>query len=281
MLGYEERQFLYWLGARSEGRTIIDLGTFLGASAACIADGAQAAGSDSRVISYDLFLYGPWCEPYKSRMDGFNGKDVFSWVENALSPWGDRIGLVKRDITTQRWIGNEVEALFVDFTQNWDHHNHVCRHFLPHLKVGGILAHQDYVHVLCYWLHIFMERFADHFEVLSRRIEYSTAAWILRDRLPPEAFEPLNKQMTVPEMMDLLASSITRYDGVWRALIELSRVRFILHAYGVDAARAELKVWQDRNGMHESAQPHFEVLKQEIEDWPPTGDPYAGYFMTR
>src|SRR5690349_18238379 len=64
MLWQEEKQFLYWLGMQSDNDAIVDLGTFLGASAACLAAGVEASGSNSHIFSYDLFTFGPWCKPY-------------------------------------------------------------------------------------------------------------------------------------------------------------------------------------------------------------------------
>lgn len=280
MLWQEERQFLYWLGQQSSGRPILDLGTFLGASAACIAAGAESVGSASRVFSYDLFTYGPWCAPYDMGQGWQNGDNTLPFVAEQLRPWQDRVELIKGDICQQVWTGEEVGALFVDFTQNWHHHQHVCDGFLRHLRCGGILAHQDYVHVLCYWLHIFMEYYSEHFEPISRHVESCTAAWLYVAPLPEAAFSRgLNTMLTFNQMLELLDRSIERYDDPWRGLLKIARTRFFLHARGVAAATAELTRLSDEYRDMSALQPHLENLAGELTRWPQTNDPYQDFFI--
>lgn len=278
MLGGEEQQFLYWLGLESDDRPLVDLGTFLGASAASMAAGAQRAGSSSKVHSYDLFTYGPWCAPY-GMGDGWNdGDDTLPWVQQQLGELRGRIGLNKGDICSQRWDGEPIGALFVDFTQNWHHHNHVCRAFLPHLRIGGVLAHQDYIYVVCYWLHVFMERYADHFEQMSPLIMNGTAAWRYVDPLPAEALAgDLQMRMTFSEMLELLERSIGRYEGTARDLLLIARGRFFLHARGPDAAQVECDELV-RNNTNPLATPHIELFANEIPRWPRQGGPYQDFF---
>lgn len=280
MLWQEERQFLYWIGRQSNGLPIVDLGTFLGASAACMAAGAEDAGSASRVTSYDLFTYGSWCAPFEMGDGWENGADTRPFVQSLLAPWGNRVDLVKGDISAQHWDGGEIDTLFVDFTQNWNQHHHVCSAFLPYLRLGGVLAHQDYVHVLCYWLHIFMECYARHFELISQHIESCTAAWRYVDPLPPEAFEKgLNETLTFKQMLEFLERSIDKYDEPWRGLLMIARARFFLHARGPDAARHELSALEVKYGDVREIRPHLDGLSAEIPRWPQHGGAYAGYFI--
>jgi len=278
MLGGEEQQFLYWLGVESDESPLLDLGSFLAASAASMASGVKRAGSTAKVHSYDLFTYGPWCGPY-SMGDGWrDGDDTLPWVREQLGDLTEFIELHKGDICAQRWDGSPVGALFVDFTQSWKHHNHVCRAFLPGLKVGGVLAHQDYVYVLCYWLHIFMERYAAHYEQLSPLIMNGTAAWRYVEPLPAEAFEgDLNQRLTFSEMLALLEQSIARYEGTARDLLLLARIRFFIHARGPRAAQVELDEVV-RNNSNAQLEPHLQVLIDELPRWPESGGPYAGFF---
>lgn len=280
MLWEEERQFLYWLGQQSNGQPILDLGTFLGASAACLAAGAESAGSASRVFSYDLFTYGPWCAPYGMGDGWKDDDDTRPFVQNLLARWGNRVDLIKGDISGHYWHGGEIDVLFVDFTQNWRQHHHVCRAFLPHLRLGGVLAHQDYVHVLCYWLHIYMEYYADHFELMSQHIESCTAAWRYTKALPQAAFDRgLNEMLTFTQMLKLLERSIEKYPEPWRGLLNIARARFFLHARGPDAATEQLRELEARYGNVEAIRQHLDGLAAEIPRWPKTGGSYAGYFI--
>lgn len=280
MLGAEEQQFLHWLGQQNRGGAIVDLGAFLGASAACMSAGASSVNGSDPLYSYDLFTYGPWCEPFGMGDGWTDGEDTAKFVRGLLWPWRERIRLVKGDIVAQTWEHGGIDALFVDFTQNWTHHNHVCRAFLPHLRLGGILAHQDYVYVLCYWLHVFMERYADHFENLSLWIRNSTAAWRYTEPLPQEATtRGLNELLTWNEMLELIERSAECYQGAARCMIELARVRFFLHSKGIDAATQEWTAVERQFGASEQ-QHLIEDTRAEIARWPRDGGPYAGFFRT-
>lgn len=278
MLGGEELLFLYWLGLESDDAPLVDLGSFLGASAACMAAGAERAGSRAQVHSYDLFTYGSWCAPYAMGDGWRDGDDTQEWVRQRLGTLAARITLHKGDICQQSWTGSPIGSLFVDFTQNWHHHNHVCRAFLQHLRIGGVLAHQDYVYVLCYWLHVFMERYADHFEPLSPLILNGTAAWRYVDPLPQEAFDRgLNELLTFSQMLSLLERSIDRYDGIQKGMLLIARARFFLHAKGADAARLEYEKLISANA-HPELGSHLDLLASEIAIWPQSGGPYDGFF---
>lgn len=266
MLALEERQFLYWLGSQNRGGPIVDLGTFLGLSAACMAKGLEAAGARGHISSYDLFVYGPWCQAYAVGDGWKDGDDLVPQVRASLAPWDERITLIKGDISQETWDGGPIETLFVDFTQNWKHHNHVCRAFLPHLQIGGILAHQDYVGVVAYWLHIFMERYAEHFEPISRHIKNSTAAWRYATPLPREAFEVgLDTALSFEQMLSLLERSVERYDGLWRGVILIARARMFMHFRGRDAALAEIRVVERDYGQFPDLAPLIETAAREIQ----------------
>lgn len=268
MLALEERQFLYWLGVHNQGGPIVDLGTFLGLSAACMAQGMNVGGARGHITSYDLFVYGPWCASYDLGDGWKDGDDLVPHVRESLAALADRITLVKGDIAGKTWDGGPIETLFVDFTQNWKHHNHVCREFLPHLQIGGILAHQDYVGVVAYWLHIFMERYADHFELISPHIKNSTAAWRYVNALPQEAFEVgLDQTLSFDQMLALLDRSAARYEGLWRGVILIARARMFMHFKGQEAAAREIASVRRDYGQFEDLAPLIGTAEDEIRRW--------------
>ncbi len=279
MLRLEERQFLYWLGQQNTGGAMVDLGTFLGASAGCMAAGAKDAGAKGIVHTYDHFVYGPWCAPYDMGPDWKSGDDTLPFVEKVLAPWKEHLQLHKGDISLKRWSGEPIDALFVDFTQSWIHHIYVTHLFLPYLRIGGVLAHQDYVYVLCYWLHIYMEYYADHFEPISRHIRNSTAAWRYVKPLPAQAFHHgLNEILTFSELLALLDRSIARYEEPWRGVLKAGRVRFFLHALGNEAALEELAKLEVEYKHAPNMREHLDALAVEIPPWKVHEGPYNNYF---
>lgn len=283
MLGGEELQFLYYMGQTSEGLPLVDLGTFLGGSAAAMAAGAESVGSASKVYTYDLFKYGKWCAGFDLGTGWNNGDDLLPYVKDRTLPWADRMEFFKGDIAEQPWTNGPIGALFVDFTQNWFHHNHVTKTFLPHLKLGGILAHQDYVYIVCYWLHVFMERYAEHFELISPLIMNGTAAWRYTKPLPEEALSRgLNELLSVNEMESLLDRSIARYEELsplHASLIKLARVRFYLHTQGLQRAQEALDDLKPDWLGHPNISPLISVTQGNIDTWRANGGPYPeGFF---
>jgi hypothetical protein len=147
------------------------------------------------------------------------------------------------------------------------------------LKLGGVLAHQDYLYVLCYWLHIFMERYEAHFEPIARLIENSTAAWRYIAPLPEEAFaRGLNEVLTFDEMLALLDHSIERYEEPWRGMLKIARGRFHWHALGGDAAADQLRLLEAEYGDSPTLRPHIEVFADELRNWPDARNRYDGFF---
>ena len=285
MLGDEERQLLFWLtSSQFEGRgAVVDLGAFLGASAAHLAAGLEARENTSseRVLSYDLFVWGDATRRHLPDRVLDDGADTVPLVRELLGPLGDRVELRKGDICARGWQDGPIEVLFVDFTRSWAHHDAVCDAFVRHLVPGGWLVHQDYVYVLCYWLHMWIERWADHFEPIARHVAPATAVFRLREPLPEDALSvPLTDSHTVDELDGLLRRSIDRYEGAERGLIEIARARFVMHARGRDAAARETTALRTRYGGSDGLRGHLNALEHELRHWPEDGGPYAGRFRT-
>ncbi len=280
MLNNEEKQFLYWYAKTQYSGTgeMVDLGAFLGASAAALGAGLRENATvdvkSRRIHSYDFFsyidsFYGPLI-PGEHLNDGDDTLPVFWKHLGDLSPL---VTAVKGDITAASW-SIPIELLFVDFTQNWQHHEDVVRIFYPHLQSGAVLVHQDYNYVLCYWLHIWMEYYWENFELISLHIKDSSAAWRLIRPLPSTAYDtPLQTILDTDELLGLIDRSFARYAGrdepVHDCLLRCARARFFLHAHGKDAARREAALIPD---IH----PDISHLKDEIERFDPST--YAGFF---
>jgi hypothetical protein len=274
MLGQEERQFLYWVANRYvRGRgALLDLGGFLGASAACMAAGLADRAPlvpPPALITFDFFEHAPFYESFLPPAAFSPGQDMVPHVRQLLGMLASRVEFVKGDICAQGWRGGPIEVLFVDFTQTWEHHEHVVRTFYPHLVPGeSLLIHQDYVHTVGYWLHLFMAHHASSFEQVSPLIHNATAAWLLVRPLPPSCFTSrLQDELSFPEMCDLLDDSIARYTAPHDVLLRCARTRMVLHFRGADAARAHADALVASYGDDPVTGPHVHTLANEVLTW--------------
>jgi hypothetical protein len=269
MLWPDERRFLYWIGrdvwtGRGE---IVDLGAFLGGSAACLAAGVrdgQVAAKAGRVHSYDDFRFASFHRPFLPDFEGKDGDSTLPAFHATTAPYAGIVTATSGDICAQPWE-KPIEVLFLDFTQTVAHHDAVARTFYPHLVPGGLLVQQDYIFVVAYWLHVWMELYASHFEVVEQFVRSSTAAFRLKEPLPPSAFAPLRSQVTAADMHRLMDRSLDRYrplfkgsDDVYLLLLRCARGRLTLHEVGPEAARREASALPQRS-------PHVVQLQLEID----------------
>jgi len=204
MLTRAERQFLYFAAREfySGSGEIVDAGAFLGASALALAaglhDNRTVRHKANRISSYDFFEFADF---YRSYLPGHQlkvGEDTLALFHEFTKKFSAYITAIKGDICQQPWPRRNIEILFVDFTQCWQHHEFVVRNFYANLIPGrSLLIHQDYVYTVCYWLHIFMEYYKDSFDLISPLILNGTATWLYARQLPIEAFRtPLNERLS-------------------------------------------------------------------------------------
>jgi hypothetical protein len=277
MLGAEELQFLYYCGQTwfTGAGEIVDAGAFLGSSAAALGaglrDNERVAVKTRRIHSYDFFEWADFHQPFfEGRAPLEPGQDTLPLFHQYTREFEPYIAVTKGDICAQRWPGRDVEILFVDFTRHWDDHEFLVRTFYPHLIPGrSMLIHQDYVFTVAHWLHIFMEYYADCFECVSPYIANATAAWVVKRRLPPEAFQtPLNRRLPFARLLELFDRSLARYQGrLQRGVLECARGRLLLHGRGADRASAYLADLATEYADTEAILQHVRILASEIESW--------------
>jgi hypothetical protein len=285
MLGGEELQFLYFAAREfySGSGEIVDAGAFLGASALALAAGLRdnpcIRNKAKRIFSYDFFEFDDFYRGYLPGNHLKRGDDTLPLFHDFTKRFRKQITAVKGDICGQSWPRRDVELLFVDFTQRWEHHEFVVRTFYANLIPGGsLLIHQDYVYTVCYWLHIFMEYYGDSFELVSPLILNGTAAWLYAKPLPPEAFQtPLNERLSFWELLELLDRSLAKYTGTAAGVLRCARGRMLLHGLGPDRALAYVASLEREYAENPLVLHHVTVLADEIRRWPPNS-PYAGLF---
>ncbi len=277
MLSGQELQFLYFVARDyySGSGEIVDAGAFLGASAQALAaglhDNPTVRSKVKRIFSYDLFKFSDF---YRDYLPGYHlevGDDTLPIFHEFTKKFSGHITAIKGDICQQSWPRRNIEILFVDFTQRWQHHEFVVRNFYANLVPGqSLLIHQDYVYTVCYWLHIFMEYYKDYFDLISPLILNGTAAWLYTRPLPADAFQtPLNERLSFPDRLALFDSSLARYTGTAAGLLKCARGRMILQGLGRSQAIEYATMLEQEYRSDFNVLPHVEILVNEIRQSAP------------
>ena len=236
MLEKGELVLLYLAGRSHQGKgAIVDLGPLLGASTACLAQGALDGGHEDSVIdSFDLwhinnyegFLKDLNCSPAGSLLGGFNNR-----MQNHLT----RVRPHQGDFLDWQWGDAPIEILFVDLSKTWSLENHLMKTMMPKLIPGGLLIHQDYIHHNEYWIHINMERYRDHFTHLG--FVYGATSWY-RCEKPIPAGEMLSEDLSYKEKMDLLTSARSRAAPSVKEVMKTAAAKCAIENGDVETAQA-------------------------------------------
>lgn len=173
MLVYEERIMLSWLikNMYTGIGEIAELGVFLGASSAAMADGlkrnAIVTDKAERIHSYDRF-FGDFEKDWilKQLKIVLDEKGYFGDVyRDRIKPWSNHIVVNEGDFAEASWNGKPIEILFVDIMKAPDLTNVVVNKFFPHLIPGkSIVVMQDYIFKALPYSIVTTEFFSEYFE---------------------------------------------------------------------------------------------------------------------
>ncbi|SMX46667.1 hypothetical protein [Maliponia aquimaris] len=166
MLQFDEQAYYVALTrdwARGDG-AIVDLGSFAGGSAACLAEGVAQAGRQQVVYGYDKFdvtdydvfaeRYRAYCASPPASECGLppmplpepHGTDLLPVAAEFLRPWGQGIELRKGQIEDIGWPGGEIEVLVMDASKTAESMDQMSAQFLPHLIPGrSVVVQQDFL----------------------------------------------------------------------------------------------------------------------------------------
>jgi len=219
MLNARERRLYTWLGARwarGEG-AVVDLGCFVGGSAACLAQGLLLGGHGGKVHAYDRFTANDAAKQkflYPAGVAPFDGRDTLPLARQLLAPWEGHVEFHRGDILDQTWPGHPIELLVVDIAKSTAIADHVAARFFPALIPGrSVLVQQDCLHDAQPWLPAQMELLADHFlplaHVAPHSMVYLCTAAVTEEALRAARTESLDDA----GMLRLLAASRTRHSA--------------------------------------------------------------------
>lgn len=175
MLSIQEQNYLIdYTSTQYQGHgQIVDLGCWMGSSAASMAKGleknAHAAVKAQKIHAFDIFTWEGWMDqcvagtPYEGK---FRPGDCFyEACLNHTKPWKDRITFYPGDLNQFIWNEGPIEFLFIDAMKSWELAVNIPRQFFPSLipRVSTIV-HQDFSHFGTYWIHLLMFRLREYFE---------------------------------------------------------------------------------------------------------------------
>ncbi|MEL7256123.1 MAG: hypothetical protein AAGL23_18270 [Pseudomonadota bacterium] len=196
MLNVKEQSYYVWLGrdwAQGQG-AIVDLGSFAGGSAACLAEGVAQAGRAQVVVGYDKFGLKDYpgfkerCAKYwavppasQSRFDPPQmpdsvPNDLLPLAELFLSPWGDGIQLHKGQIEEMTWDAGPIEVLVMDASKAAATMDQMSATFFPHLIPGrSIVVQQDLLWWQQPWIAAQMALLSEYFRPVVFVPRYSVS----------------------------------------------------------------------------------------------------------
>lgn len=183
MLSPMERKFYLWLAehwARDRG-AIVDLGSFVGGSTACLAQGRARAGRVAGIHAYDRFRASEGVKEnllYPGGIAPFEGEDIYPLAQLLLAPFSPPVLLHKGAIEAEHWTEGPIEILCVDAAKTTLVADRIAEEFFPHLIPGrSVVIQQDYLHWKVPWIPAQMEWLSDCFTPVAV-VPNNTAAFL-------------------------------------------------------------------------------------------------------
>lgn len=222
MLKFEEQAYYVALTrdwARGAG-AIVDLGSFAGGSAACLAEGVAQAGRVQTVHGYDKFdvtdfevfaqRYQAYCQsppacdsphPALSLVKA-QGDDLLPVAESFLSHWGKGIHLHKGQIEELGWDGGPIEVLVMDASKTAETMDKMSAQFFPHLVPGrSLVVQQDFLWWQQPWIAVQMAVLQDYFEPVVH-VNRDSVSFLCKQEVPLKAIAGLKvDNMTDDDMI--------------------------------------------------------------------------------
>lgn len=220
MLSRQEQKLYFWLGANmpAGGGDIVDLGSFVGGSTACLAAGLKSAIKPGKVHAFDHFTADERVKKrllYPGGIAPFEGNDILALAKRLLAPWEGMVELHPGDITRQKWNDTPIQVLTLDASKVSAKMDQMAATFFPSLVPGqSIIVQQDFLHFSQPWVVAQMELFQDHFEFLGHCPKDSMIYRCTR-RIDADALENGETEfLTDAELFDLIEDARKRHTAL-------------------------------------------------------------------
>jgi hypothetical protein len=249
MISIEERKLLSFLAAQAWQRetSIIDGGSFLGASTCALIDGLQRnpvfdSEAKSIIHSYDLFTAnGYMVEGYLAQAGIAEGDSYLDLFLNNIQPDQALVEVHAGNVREMPWKGGPISILFLDMIWSWDINQFVMEHFYRNLaEDGAFVVHQDYVYAWYPWLPISMEYLSDYFEYIDY-VPLASVVFRCKKPLNKEAASiDLLRDVSPDRLVALMSKALDRFDGEPRGILECSKGSLLRYLGRTEEARDHL-----------------------------------------
>ena len=194
MISTEERLFLMKCGRlmADEPGAIVDLGTWLGASSASLAEGVKESGfpgrnNDSMIFSIDRFRWEESMQvSYLSRhahLHYLPGESFLPQSRTYLREYNEEIELIESDLEKYEWERGPIKILHVDAMKSEGLSRQIARSFFPSLAENSILIYQDFKHWYTPWVHLIHFRLKERFKPMHEVETGGSVAFRTRETL--------------------------------------------------------------------------------------------------
>lgn len=238
-------------GYQGRGK-IVDLGCWYGATTLSLARGLagnRLAGPGPVIDALDLFEWHPWMDAVAGQTAlprrYAPGESFYADVLSLLSPYRDRVRVLKQDLCTYEPPADPVEFLFVDAMKDWGLAQAIVSRFFPLLMAGeSYVVQQDFAYYLPEMAtnHLIMWYLRRHF-VCVHHVPRSCSV-VFRCLRPPvtadlPAFEPSSFSREMVE--EAYAYSLACVSADMRIFVEVSKLTFLIEQGRLDAADAQMR----------------------------------------
>jgi hypothetical protein len=216
MLNQEELRMLRWLTSTyySGQGAIIDGGCFLGGSTVALAQGLRDAGRSNKIDSYDLFVAEPWSAAMYGKGKFDTDDSIRHLFDENVAAYQDLLNVHHGDILRDPWNRQPIEILFVDVAKIVAINDMIIRDMFTCLIPNrSIVIQQDYLYYYLPWIHITMEKLAEHF-VLLADTEYNSVVFGVKKAISKsDADQAQWANISVAERIELMDRAISRWTG--------------------------------------------------------------------
>jgi hypothetical protein len=180
MISDQERRYLYWLAKdfyQGQG-SIVEVGTWLGGSTACLAAGLVDSGSAQQLFCYDNYV---WMKGYEPRAMGIvlpEGGDFHPHFKRFIDARFLNVQSQKAQLSEIVWQGGPIEVLFLDAPKNRADMISAINAFFPSLIPGfSVVVFQDFFYSPAYEVPATVCALGDTLSLVHTVANSSTAAF--------------------------------------------------------------------------------------------------------
>ncbi len=194
MLSRMERRLYLWLAEHwaEDAGAIIDLGSFVGGSTACLAQGRARAERQQPIHAYDRFRASETLKEsmiYPTGFPRFVGNDILPLSRAMLAPFRPAVKFHKGEIEDQIWDNGPIEILAIDAAKTAASTDRIAQIFFPHLVPGrSLVVQQDFLHWKVPWVPAQME-WMDRWFTPVAVVPRDTVVYLCTAAIGPEALE--------------------------------------------------------------------------------------------